>query len=477
MSEDAEEAPEGANDISVHSLAAFLDWVALHQRQVDELNKSLEDDNLLTLYFRGVRSRDYMLIPSVYRQGLIENEDVVFNECLCRNPQDFTGEKTTFDKLVKMQHYGVPTRLLDITTNPLVALYFACEKEDAPKPIGEVYVFYISAKALKYSDSNTVAVASNIAVRPYGEMDIHNAVEQELKSYIKACSEVKSEEGIKQAGALERKVVEAFNERGDVARLVNAIQNEKPGFLPLVRKEHLESVWAVKPKLSNDRIVRQDGAFLLYGILGSKMVPLSIVRMAWAKQCLADVRRMHFLTTILGSYTQDDEKFLSEVQDRYGISPDLLDRYSNKVTNEGDQDHYIGYDVRMYISSEAMAEMMSRVEELWETVEKADFARISDKYFSPLLGSADEWKTRSRISYFQFDSLRHLSMKVALASFMYNACRNEALIFCDSIYIENKTAISKEIAPLGMTRDKLFPELDDVAEYLKEKYKKKDAAK
>ena len=165
------------------------------------------------------------------------------------------------------------------------------------------------------------------------------------------------------------------------------------------------------------------------------------------------------------------------MQDRYGISPDLLDRYSNKVTNEGDQDHYIGYDVRMYISSEAMAEMMSRVEELWETVEKADFARISDKYFSPLLGSADEWKTRSRISYFQFDSLRHLSMKVALASFMYNACRNEALIFCDSIYIENKTAISKEIAPLGMTRDKLFPELDDVAEYLKEKYKKKDAAK
>ena len=60
---------------------------------------------------------------------------------------------------------------------------------------------------------------------------------------------------------------------------------------------------------------------------------------------------------------------------------------------------------------------------------------------------------------------------------MSHACRNEALIFCDSTYIANKKRISKEIEPLGMTRDKLFPELDNVAEYLKEKYKKKDAAK
>ncbi|MBQ9418524.1 MAG: FRG domain-containing protein [Bacteroidales bacterium] len=42
----------------------------------------------------------------------------VFKECL-----------TELDILTTMQHYRLPTRMIDVTTNPLVALYFACEKD------------------------------------------------------------------------------------------------------------------------------------------------------------------------------------------------------------------------------------------------------------------------------------------------------------------------------------------------------------
>ena len=40
-----------------------------------------------------------------------------------------------------MQHYGIPTRLLDITLNPLVALYFACKNEKELEKDGVVYIF------------------------------------------------------------------------------------------------------------------------------------------------------------------------------------------------------------------------------------------------------------------------------------------------------------------------------------------------
>ena len=55
-----------------------------------------------------------------------DTEQFLVNEFITRRPNEFTG-LSDFDILAKMQHYGLPTRLLDFSTNPLVALYFACE--------------------------------------------------------------------------------------------------------------------------------------------------------------------------------------------------------------------------------------------------------------------------------------------------------------------------------------------------------------
>lgn len=57
---------------------------------------------------------------------MLNVEHNLLSEPLRRAPNEFSGMLDEFEIMEKYQHYGLCTRLLDITTNPLVALYFAC---------------------------------------------------------------------------------------------------------------------------------------------------------------------------------------------------------------------------------------------------------------------------------------------------------------------------------------------------------------
>ena len=81
-----------------------------------------------TLVFRGMSNCEWLPLPSLarYTGNDVTIEYTMVNEFLTLRPEAFDGLKSNFEILAKMQHFGLPTRLLDFTTNSLVALFFAC---------------------------------------------------------------------------------------------------------------------------------------------------------------------------------------------------------------------------------------------------------------------------------------------------------------------------------------------------------------
>ena len=88
--------------------------------------RMLQDGESETLFFRGQCNSVWDIRPSIFRESLVSVESRIIKTAKSRVPSEFRECTSPFEELTKLQHYGLPTRLLDLTRNPLVALYFAC---------------------------------------------------------------------------------------------------------------------------------------------------------------------------------------------------------------------------------------------------------------------------------------------------------------------------------------------------------------
>lgn len=235
----------------------YINSISTYIEKIKDINKLITNKKEnREVFYRGHGKFSYELVPNLLREDpngkgkvYLEGEHLLFRELLTTEPNYFSNDISGFDILTRMQHYGMPTRMLDISSNPLTALYFACEnlKHDED---GEVVLISVKKNDICFYDSDKISCLTNLAKLTANQKD-------QLSQYIIKSQKNNLAKTTLNKRDLKEKVYEQF---------LHYILNEKPYFKPRIEIKDLKNTFCVKGRLNQERIIAQSGSFLIFGL-------------------------------------------------------------------------------------------------------------------------------------------------------------------------------------------------------------------
>ena len=173
------------------------------------------------------------------RRGLVEYERELYQEAMRLNVASFEEDRTLVEQVARMQHYGLPTRFCDMSTNVLLSAHFACgggEKTESERDKlrdGFIRVMKVRSDRIKSFTSDKIIAIAHL---PLVDAENINPSKTDGLDY-----------------------------------LSYEIKNNRPGFIYESEgiggwlREDIQHVWVFKPMMNSRRIRRQGGLFLAFG--------------------------------------------------------------------------------------------------------------------------------------------------------------------------------------------------------------------
>jgi hypothetical protein len=259
-----------------------------------------------TWVFRGLKDKNYDLKPTIERENGDRTalETYISAEFGARAHSHLKASvpKDRQTRLALMQHYGIPTRLLDFTYSPFVALYFSIEEEKpeldlkrlAPSEREQLFALLEKAGTKRPREYVRIWAIDADAVNDRFIMVTSAAEEAEAKAERK---QMPKNPGFPRnildlsdliSSAIDQREVIA-NEEVNIrpSRIAKALSNSHPSYQKHLRQHGC--VVATIPPSFNQRLVSQQGLFLV-NCAKNLNFQESLFKMmdgisGWAKRC------------------------------------------------------------------------------------------------------------------------------------------------------------------------------------------------